>query len=573
MRPAVRLILFAFIAAVTVISAVRAADRDSGTVRAAADHATSEVFSIFDAINQAAQTHPGVGEAAANRRATEAELEQNKSTLLPQVRLEARAGPERFTHNITPPPLGNGEWKDGRQASVVVRQLLFDGFASINNIWRQAARVDAAAARVLERTELIALDAAEAYIDVIRYMRILAVARTNLEKHREILENVKARFAGGRIGEGDNQLAIERVAAAEAIYAEFRQTLDDARAKYRKTVGLEPYNLRFPTRLAGLPKTKDESLATAIQYNPTIRAAQSDKDAAKYAFDATAGTFVPTVTLEGRASTGRDANTFIGDRHEESAKIVLSWDIFRGGQDSWARHEAAERYAEQGARHARLQRIALESLDKAWAARTITSDRAVALVRQVESSRKVVEAYTKEYEVGQRTLIDRLNAENQFLNAQVSLISVRSVAVFADYQLLAVMGQLLDYLKAPQPVEAEPIDTRPFNLLFPTKLPPVLIRLPHQPGSEPLNANSSNSPAFVGPYVVTLSERAPYWKKTADAIAELRQSASTNRMDPTQLFTHGFEDDFGRSSALAYGSNDQNQVPWPFLITPTTEGK
>src|SRR6476469_1649888 len=93
-----------------------------------------EVFSINDALRQAVQTNPGVGEAAANRRATESELRQTQSTLLPQVRVEARYGPEKFDQNfsgsppiagLTAPVVGAGPWRNGNQESVVVRQLLF----------------------------------------------------------------------------------------------------------------------------------------------------------------------------------------------------------------------------------------------------------------------------------------------------------------------------------------------------------------------------------------------------------------------------------------------------------------
>src|SRR5262245_984963 len=77
------------------------------------------VFSIHDAIHQASQTNPGVGEATANRRATEAELRQRQGTLLPQVRLEARTGPEKLTRFVSPTPTGNGEWRNGREVSIV----------------------------------------------------------------------------------------------------------------------------------------------------------------------------------------------------------------------------------------------------------------------------------------------------------------------------------------------------------------------------------------------------------------------------------------------------------------------
>ncbi|MDY6984752.1 MAG: TolC family outer membrane protein, partial [Pseudomonadota bacterium] len=413
-----------------------------------------DLFTVKDAIKQAVKTHPAVGEAAASRRASEAELNQSKGVLLPQVRLEVKAGPEKLYRDISPAPTGNGGWKNGRDGSVVVRQLIFDGLTSINNIWMQAARLDAATSRVHERSELIALDATEAYIDMTRYTRIVALAKDNLAAHRRILSNVRARFSGGRAGEGDLQQAIERDQSAEATFAEYTQRLSDARAAFRKAVGIEPYNLQFPGRLGGLPRSKDESLAIALKFNPTIRAAGFDAQAAKYGFKATAGSFTPNVYLEGRALRGWDSITYDDRRDEVSGKVVMSWDIFTGGQDSWRRAAAAERMTEQTMKHARMQRDAFETLDKAWAARTITSDRVNALSRELAAARKVVVAYTKEYEIGQRTLVDLLNAENQQFASATSLVSAQGVAVFADYQLLAVMGQLLNYLKTPAPPEA-----------------------------------------------------------------------------------------------------------------------
>ncbi len=473
-------------------------------------------FTLSDAILMAVQTNPGVGEAAANRRATETEVRQSQGTLLPQVRLEASAGPERLNQvDVKPPlaavPLGNDTWLSGKKASVIARQILFDGSASLNEIWRQTARVDAAAARVHERSELIALDTAEAYIDIIRYTRLVSLAEENVTAHRRILSNVESRFKGGRAGEGDLQQTNERVEAVQASLADFRRSLEDARAKYRKTVGVEPFNLRVPGRLAGLPATRDEALGVTLTNNPTIKAAQADADAAKFGFRATAAPFMPTVSLEGRVAEGRNTDNLYGTFDQASGKIVMSWDIFRGGQDTWKRAEAAERYTEQTMRHARLQRDALESIDKAWAARTVTQDRIGALTRQIASDRKVIDAYSKEYDLGQRSLIDLLNSENQLFNGQVSLVSARGVIVFADYQLLAAMGKLLDYLKAPHPVDAEPMTAMVFGLI-PWKLPPVYVSLP-SPGPEPLNvvAPLPSTNIFTwpstSPKVITFSDR------------------------------------------------------------------
>ena len=479
--------------------------------------AWAEKFSINDAITQAVLTNPGVGEASANRRATETELRQTQGALLPQVRLEARVGPERFDQQIVPPPLGNGQWLNGKSGSVVVRQVLFDGSASIHDIWRQAARVNAASFRVRERSELIALDAAEAYIDVVRFLRLVALANQNVANHEELFSHVKSRYSGGLAGEGDLQQALERVEAAKATRADFQRSLDDARSKYRKIIGVEAFNVSFPGPLRGLPRSKDDALAIALRRNPTLLAAESDKEAARQAFRATDDAFVPSVSLEGRASHSVDADTFIGKRDDIAGKLVVAWDIFRGGQDSWHRAEMAERYTEETMRQARLQRDALESIDKAWAARTITANRIAALTRQLTADKKTIAIYRKEYEIKQRSLIDLLNAENQYFNAAASLTSARGVIVFADYQLLAAMGSLLEYLKAPMPVDAAPLDTIPLGLL-PAKLPPFLIwpatwaGVP-QPGPEALIMSGWPNAADPGnqPPTATFEQR---WSNT-----------------------------------------------------------
>lgn len=491
--------------------------------------AAQQAFTITDAIKQAVQTNPGVTEAAANRRATEAELRQNQSTLLPQVRLRADYGPEKLTrYDIQPPPAGDGQWrKDSREASIVVRQLIFDGLTSINEIWRQTARVDAAAARVHERTELIALDAAEAYVDVVRYTRLIALAQQNVAAHRRLAGEVRQRFEGGRSGDGDLQQAQERLSGAESVLAEFRIRLDDARAKYRRSVGLEPYNLRFPGRLPGLPGSKDDSLAIALRHNPTLRAAGADAEAAKYGFRATAGAFLPTITLEGSASKGVDSQDILGRREDISGKIVASWDIFRGGQDMWRRQEMADRMIEQTQRLARLQRDAFESLDKAWAARTLTSERIASLTRQSEAARRVIDAYTKEYELGQRTLIDLLDARNSYFNSLVSIISTRAVAVFADYQLLAAMGHLLEYIKTAPPPEADPLVERPFGL-YPYRLPPVILKDPDV-APEPLNVNGAVAPTpyLWGPKIIMFGEKVPAWAVAESPAAKITEASAS----------------------------------------------
>ena len=550
-----------------------------GLILAMGSPAAASDFSINDALKQAVATNPGVGEASANRRATESELRQTQSTLLPQVRLEARYGPEKFDQSnpvtsstaLPIPIAGNGAWRNGSQESVVVRQILFDGFASIHDIWRQSARVNAAAFRVRERTELIALDAAEAYVDVVRYIRLVQLGEQNVANHERIFGNVNSRFSGGRAGEGDLEQARERVENARATLAEFRKSLDDARAKYRKVVGLEPYNVRFPGPLGGMPASRDEALAVAVRFNPTIQAAQADADAAKHAFKVTDGAFVPTFALEGRATHNDNTYPYLGATHDDySGKVVMSWDIFRGGQDVWRRTEMAERHTEATMRHAKLQRDALESIDKAWSARTITATRVAALARQLQADRKTIAAFDKEYELGQRSLIDLLNAQNQYFNAAVSLTSSRGVIVFADYQLLAAMGTLLEYLKAPPPVDAAPLDSMPLGLIG-YKFPTPRLTLP-QTGSEPLqvaDAAIGGSAAGASAYAAVepqdgFTDRWPRWKVAARLIGVSQWFAEKSGRTPGPDIAYVDP----TASSMSYASETRGKPHWLLSAFP-----
>src|SRR5262249_16064210 len=118
------------------------------------------------------------------------------------------------------------------------------------------------------------------------------------------------------------------------------------------------------------------------------------------------------------------------------------------------------------------------------------------LAREVEAAKRTFIAYNKEYELGQRTLIDVLNAQNGYFNAEVSLTSARGTVVFADYQLLAATGHLLAYLKAAKPPEVDVLETKPIGFI-PIKLPPIILSAP-APGPEPLNVNGAPPNWAVG---------------------------------------------------------------------------
>lgn len=411
-------------------------------------------MTLNEMVSIVVSSNPEVLESAANRRARDQELRRAQGAFLPKLDVGAEFGAERIDRPNSLLRSQNDTWRAAKQVNVTVRQLLFDGFGSVNEIYRQSARVDGAALRVMERTEAVALDGIEAYIDVIRHVAILAEARRNVGKHQSIMSEVQQRFSGGETGSADLSQSSERVAATKVVVADIRKSLLEATAKFRRVVGQDPVQLR-PARPASLPaRTLESIIAASVSANPQIQAALADADAAKFEFESTNSAFMPRVSLEGRAAFGDDIGGVEGRNNDYSAKLVMSWNLFNGGVDLARKREYGERLSEAQIRVDKVRRETKEAIERAWAAVSTVAERINAIQAQAEANRRVVDGYRQEYNIGQRSLLDVLNAENAYFNSRIDLISARAIYTFSTYQLRATAGNLLDYLGVTPPAEA-----------------------------------------------------------------------------------------------------------------------
>lgn len=416
--------------------------------------ASAGATTLRDAVTTAVTTNPEVLESAANRRARDQELRRSQGAFLPKLDIGAEFGAERIDRPNSQLRSQNDIWRASKQVNVTVRQLLFDGFGSVNEIYRQSARVDGAALRVLERSEATALDAVEAYVDVLRHIAILAEARRNVGKHQQIFSDVQQRFSGGETGTADLSQARERVAATKIVVADIKKSLMEATAKYRRVVGHEPVKLQ-PARPASLPaKTSESIVAMAVGRNSQVQAALADVDAAKFEYESTDSPFFPRLSLEGRAAVGDDISGVEGRNNDYTAKLIMSWNLFNGGIDTARKREYGERLGEAQIRVDRIRRETKEAVERSWASVVTVAERIQAIQSQVAANRDVVDGYRQEFNIGQRSLLDVLNAENAHFNSKIDLISARAIYTFSTYQLRGTSGNLLAYLNVAPPAES-----------------------------------------------------------------------------------------------------------------------
>ncbi|WP_092787474.1 TolC family outer membrane protein [Rhodospira trueperi] len=410
----------------------------------------ASAMSLEEAAFQAASTNPQIEAAKENRRAQVFELRQGRGLYFPRLDVTADVGPEwTETRNIDDEKLVRYD------TQIRLTQLLFDGFAREAKIEQRASRLDGAALRVEERVETLSLDAAEVYMDVLRYRELRDIAIDNVAVHEDILSQVSQRVNAGQTGIGDQQQTETRLAAARDAVVSAEQDVRDAEASFLRIVGTAPDAMSEPPSLVDyMPGTVDEAVFQAVNNSPTLRATAAQIDEAHAAHREAGGAYYPTIELELQHSRNDDIDGVEGINNDATALVRLTWNLFNGGIDTARRTELAHRIGEQRAETMNVERALAEEARISWNAMEAARSRVDILRDQVASNTNVVETYRQEFLIGQRDLLDLLDSENELFLSRSALVSAQYVSEFAVYRILAVMGALSDALGVPDPGEA-----------------------------------------------------------------------------------------------------------------------
>ena len=408
--------------------------------------------SLVEAVQTTVTSYPEIGEASANRRAIDQELEQAHGLYYPSLDLAAGGGKE-WTDTVSI----DDQWLTRLESSISLSQTLFDGGARSAEVDRQASRVDGAAYRVRERAEAIGLDAVQAYLDVLRNLEVVNLATENVEIHKQTLKEIQDRVEAGQSGVGDTQQTEARVSAAEATLVETLRQLDVSEIAYRRLVGESPVNLELPEFNDGvIPDTLEDIISIGMDSNPDIRFAKADVNTSDAEIRAAEANFYPTVALELDASADHDTDGVQGHSDDFTAMVRLRYNLYRGGIDIGRQKEAVERSSESKQRQMRFERLVEEEIRQSWSILARSKARAAALGDQVVANGQVASTYRQEFEIGQRDLLDMLDSDNELFNSRTALATVEYAVLFAKYRLLATMGRLNSTLGVTLPEEALP---------------------------------------------------------------------------------------------------------------------
>lgn len=426
----------------------------------------ANAMTLREAISAAMTTNPEVMQALENREAVEFELRQAKSLFMPTVDLETSLGASRLDNPSRRRLGAESDELYPAEVGLSVNYTIFDGGRRQAELERQAARVDGASFRVRERSEIIALKVVQEYLEILLQGEVVKSTEENLRVLQGVAGDIGQIAEGGAVAATDGLQANERILAAKARLKEAREDYKEANIRFQKLVGQEIGKASFPSSSRNLvPASIDVAIANSLGQNPSLAAVSADVDAADATVRAMPSHLVPTVGLQGRAYVGDDIDGSEGNNHGWEAKVVARWKIFDGGLDAAKKQERIRRAGEQRFAKQQAQREVEESIRSAWNRRQMRSELASTLKQQASTNAQLVSGYREQFRVGQRSLLDVLDAQNTRYNVTILSKTAAYAAAFEDYRILAAMGTLSTSMGATPAAQASAYARNEFNVV------------------------------------------------------------------------------------------------------------
>jgi adhesin transport system outer membrane protein len=408
---------------------------------------TDGVVSLNDAVTAAMQSNPEILQAQMNTEAIQFEREQAQGQYYPRLNLEASAGARRLENATRRALKISNDWLYPLEADATADMTLIDFGRRRGELLRQAARVDGASLRVVERSQFIALQVARQYMNVLLQQRISAAAQDNVTFHQSLVNDLAEGVKQGSISVADQQQAEERLQAALVRQDEAMQDLTDAKIELRRLTGLQIDTVSLPPVLAArVPPSEDAAIGLARTANPLVREAQADVDAAEAVVTSAKGDLYPTIGVDLTGRIGEDIDGFKGQTNDVQGRLYMRWNVFDGGINRAKVQETVRQASQARFKLYEVIRQAEGDVANAWNARTSQDAITKKLDRESQVSDDLLLSYRSQFNVGRRSLLDVLDAENTRFNTQVRLETARFSQMFAEYQILAATDQLLEAL-------------------------------------------------------------------------------------------------------------------------------
>jgi len=398
------------------------------------------VNNIDSALKLAMQTSPEVKASWHDFMAAVEQQRSIKGGYLPRVDIESQIGYE----NSETPTTSRGSYTPD-STRLVMTQMLFDGFATRHQYARQGYLKLAAYYDFKQASEEVALEVVQAYLDVSRYRRLVILAESNYVQHHVIRGDIEERVTSGIGRRVDLEQATGRLALAESNLLTEMSNLHDVSVRFYRLVGHHPAESLTPLTVqdALIPAPRKEALDLAYRYSPELSAAIERLRATREAHKALDAPMMPRLDLQVRKQLDHNTDGLDGRYDEWAVELVGKYNVYRGGSDSANKREAYELFnrnfelREQVCRNIR-QEVVIAHND------IVSLKQQVAYINLNKSSIGMArQAYQKQFDIGQRTLLDLLDSENEYFEVSRRLVRTEIDLEIAKAKTLQGMGLLL----------------------------------------------------------------------------------------------------------------------------------
>jgi TolC family type I secretion outer membrane protein len=389
-------------------------------------------------------TSPRLEAGRALLRQAEELVPQALSGYRPQLFVDSGVEGVRGTSRF-PTATGGGEVleqnRTTKSVGISVRQNLYAGGGTQAAVSRAENQVHAQRSQLLALEQSVLLDTVAAYTAAYRDQVVLDLALNNEQRLGRQLQATRDRFEVGEVARTDVAQAEARLARAQADIEAAKADLAASRAAYRRVVGEEPTNLVEPKTLTVLPKTLADAQALAAA-NPDITAATFNLYAARDSVDVAFADLLPSLDLQARAQYADQPTVQVQWARSASLGVNLSIPLYQGGGEyarvRESRHLERQRRNELETTHRTVQEQVAASFDRLLAATAAIE----ALRAEVRANQIALEGVQQEALVGARTVLDVLDAEQDFFTSQVNLVRAQTQEIVASHQLKLAVGQL-----------------------------------------------------------------------------------------------------------------------------------
>jgi outer membrane protein len=407
---------------------------------------------LESAIIQAYQNNPQLNSQRASVRITDENVPQALSGYRPRVTVTATGGEQTLSSTSksvasipntystltgTNAPYGVG---------ATISQTIFNGFQTANRTRQAEAEVLAARETLRVTEQNVLLNAAIAYMNLLRDSAILDLQRRNVEVLQEQLRQTRDRFNVGEVTRTDVAQAESSLAAGRSQVLTAESNYNSSIATYRQVIGINPGKLTAGTPVDRFsPRNLPDAVAVASATHPSVTTAQYSVDIAQQQVKVAEGVLYPTLSLQGSFQqdymSTSSPNTF--NSYNASVYGQLSVPIYQGGAEYSLIRQAKETLGQKRIDLDNARDTARQFVVQSWGQLEAGKANIDATISQVQAAEIALNGVREEARVGQRTTFDVLTAQQTLVNARVSLVTAQHDRVVASYTLLAAVGRLM----------------------------------------------------------------------------------------------------------------------------------